>query len=274
MYFQCVARSLIITAGLASFVNGMDFKISVNEILADNEMGIVDEEGKNEDWAELYNDSDMDMDLSGYFLTDDESNPQQWAFPEGTMIAGKGFLLVWCDDDEDDGPLHANFKLSKDGEGVFLVDSMNETVSCIEWDDLGDDESYGRVPDGGTTLQEFSTPTPEMMNIPNMITLVIDGAGGMGMGMGSLTLCTVGATPSSFVYYVYDTMETEYEIDAQFCNGSVLDVDPTSNTAVKIDTGMNGMAALPVPPGAMGEYYVQVIDSECMITNVAMLSLM
>jgi len=269
MYFSRVPSLIII--GLVSVVDGMDFKVSVNEVLADNEMGIVDEEGKNEDWAELYNDSDMAMDLSSYFLTDDESKPQQWAFPEGTMIEGKGFLLIWCDDDEDDGPLHANFKLSKSAEGVFLVNSMNETVSCIEWEELGDDESYGRVPDGGTTLQEFSTPTPAMMNMPDMITLATDDAG----SMGPLTLYTVGATPSSFVYYFYDTMETEYEItNAPACDGSILNVDPTRNKAIKKDTDMYGKAALPVPPGVKGEYYIQVIDAACMITSVLMLNLM
>ena len=45
-----------------------------------------------------------------------------------STISPGGFLLIWCDDDESQGPLHTNFKLSIDGEEIKLLKSDGVTV--------------------------------------------------------------------------------------------------------------------------------------------------
>src|SRR6267143_695704 len=42
------------------------------------------------EWVELYNQMAVDMDLSGWFLT----NGMSFVFPEGTIIQGGGHLVV------------------------------------------------------------------------------------------------------------------------------------------------------------------------------------
>ena len=37
------------------------------------------------------------VDLGGWTVTDDLTNPSQFVFPEGTRIPALGYLIVWCD---------------------------------------------------------------------------------------------------------------------------------------------------------------------------------
>ena len=43
----------------------------INEFMASNETTVTDSEGEYEDWVELYNNSDEEISLNGYFLSDD-----------------------------------------------------------------------------------------------------------------------------------------------------------------------------------------------------------
>ena len=97
----------------------------INEFMASNNSTIQDEFGAFEDWVEIYNPTSIPVLLSGYYLTDDLANPKKWAFPD-TTIQSQNFLLVWTDDDDEEGPLHTSFKLSKSGEqtGLFLMMAM------------------------------------------------------------------------------------------------------------------------------------------------------
>ncbi len=132
--------------------------VRINELVADNETGPTDEEGKFEDWIELYNDSDARVDLSGYGISDDPERPQRYVFPDGVAIGPRAYLIVWADDDQDDGPLHTNFNLSKDGERLSLVDRSGATVDSVTFPQLGADLAYARQPDG-TGAWKITAPT-------------------------------------------------------------------------------------------------------------------
>ncbi len=95
----------------------------INEFLALNNTGILDEAGSYEDWIEIYTGSDP-VEMLGLFLSDDLEETTQWSFPDTTLAAG-AFMVVWCDNDEEDGPLHTNFKLSGDGEDIALFGRLS-----------------------------------------------------------------------------------------------------------------------------------------------------
>jgi len=138
----------------------------INEFLALNESVNQDETGTYEDWLEIYNPGPDPVDVGGLFLTDDLANTTQWMIPDTTLDAG-GYLLVWCDDDESDGPLHTNFKLSGSGEAIGLFNRLsagNEVIDSIIFGVQKDDSSYGRYPDGTDNWIEFATPTPGSAN--------------------------------------------------------------------------------------------------------------
>ncbi len=104
--------------------------------------------------------------MLGLFLTDDVASTTQWSFPDTVLEAG-GFLLVWTDNDENDGPLHTNFKLSSGGEEVGIYGRLaagNEVIDAYSFGSQSTDISEGRSTNGGPTWQFFSTPTPGASN--------------------------------------------------------------------------------------------------------------
>ncbi len=100
------------------------------------------------------------------FLTDKPDNLVKWQIPFGTSIDASGFLLFWCDEDEEQIGLHTNFKLS--GGGEFIALSENDGLSIIDsltYGDQNTDISYGRTEDGGSAWQTFTSPTPGYSNL-------------------------------------------------------------------------------------------------------------
>lgn len=138
----------------------------INELMASNSSTIQDESGSYPDWLEIYNSGDTQVNMSGYYLTDDLSEKDKWAFPD-TTIPPKGFLLVWVDNDEEEGPMHASFNLRKAGEdaGLFKDESGSlVTVDAFTFGEQTTDVSYGRQPDGASTFVTFAKPTPGTSN--------------------------------------------------------------------------------------------------------------
>lgn len=139
----------------------------INEMLADNNGINADEMGQFEDWVEIHNAGETAVDLGGMYLTDDPAQPKAWQFPAGTTVAAGGFLLVWCDDDPTDGPLHATFKLAKEGEGVGLFHDDDHGTVLIDYASfpaVGVNVSYGRYPDGAEDFGFMTTVTPGAAN--------------------------------------------------------------------------------------------------------------
>ena len=126
--------------------------VVINELMASNTKSLADPQGDNDDWIELHNVSDYAVNLSGMYLTDNQNNPRKWQFPDDTQIAPGGYLIVWADEDGNAEPgLHANFKLSRNGETVMLVDTDqrgNQVLDVIKFETQGEDVALGRVPNG------------------------------------------------------------------------------------------------------------------------------
>ena len=138
----------------------------INEFMASNNSTIQDEFGAFEDWVEIYNPTFIPALLSGYYLTDDLANPKKWAFPD-TTIQSQNFLLVWTDDDDEEGPLHTSFKLSKSGEQTGLFFDDGNAIKSIDSFTFREQEthvSYGRATDGGISFVSFTNPTPRESN--------------------------------------------------------------------------------------------------------------
>jgi hypothetical protein len=76
---------------------------------------------------------------------------------------------VWCDEDPQDGPLHAAFKLSKSGESVVLFDTEANDHALLDLLAFGpqlSDVSTGLLPDGHGTRVSLLDPTPGTANVP------------------------------------------------------------------------------------------------------------
>ena len=61
--------------------------IRINEVVAENTTGLLDEDGTRQDWIELHNPLDTAVDLNGWHLSDDPARPAQWTFPPTPLPA-------------------------------------------------------------------------------------------------------------------------------------------------------------------------------------------
>ena len=142
--------------------------IFINEIMCDNVSGIVDNKGENDDWIEIYNPGTSAVDIGGLFITDDLSDPTKYQIPatqpDSTRIGPGGFLLLWADNDPEQGVLHLDFALNNGGEEVGIYYSQFSVIDQVAFGVQQKDTSYGRVGDGLASWVFFSEPTPGFSN--------------------------------------------------------------------------------------------------------------
>jgi len=140
-------------------------QLKLNEFLADNSALNSDEAGEFDDWLEIFNPTNTALDLAGLYLTDNPSNLEKWQIPPAVgLIPPGGYVLVWCDEDGSQGPLHANFKLSASGEFIALVKADGMTIlDSTSFGGQLEDVSMGRTPDGAAGWV-YMTPTPASSN--------------------------------------------------------------------------------------------------------------
>ena len=133
----------------------------INEILSSNHSCLVASDSTTPDWIELYNNSDADINLEGYGLTDKAKEPFLFTFPSVT-IAAKGYLVVYCTDSLDisnkDGILRTGFKLSSSGETLALTGANKVTIQVMEFPAIPTDVSYGLAENGEYLFYEVPTP--------------------------------------------------------------------------------------------------------------------
>jgi hypothetical protein len=143
-----------------------DPEVTVNEFMASNRTTIEDPDypGTFPDWIELLNLTDAEVDLAGYTITDDFTECDESVFPEGVTIDPGGFLLLWADHDQEEGPTHLDFALNVDGEQIALCRPDMTPLVKIEYGAQVTDLSMARIPDGSETWEVDQSPTPGASN--------------------------------------------------------------------------------------------------------------
>lgn len=150
-------------------------QVVINEYSASNLESFTDSFGKTEDWIELYNTSNNAFDLSGWYLSDKENNPDKWEIPAGTTIPANGHLVFLCSgrDGYINNEYHTNFKLAQTTgkDMVVLADANEDIVESISMELTLVEHSRCRITDGSdewiiSTAPSFGTSnddTPKVM---------------------------------------------------------------------------------------------------------------
>jgi len=254
-------------------------QLSINEVMPANGITIADELGEFDDWIEIYNSSDSDIDLAGYFVSDDISDFTLYEIPATdasvTTVPANDYLLLWADKDEEQGAHHLGIKLSA-GETLILIQPDGNTIvdSLAIPTTIQEDESYGFEDDSNTNHKIFSQATPLESNAnSNDVDIVISHTSKLFTGNltidisndgnnGTLKYTTDGSEPksSSAIYTnpIVINTNTILKIAYFFNNGDM------SNTVteryVKMTTGMaNANSDLPM---VVIDTYGQVLDEE------------
>jgi len=101
--------------------------IVINELLAHSH-------GAAPDWIELRNKTSLDINIAGWFLTDDDADMdaiRKYEIPAGTIVPANGYL-VFTEDTSFGSPLQPaekRFGLSENGETVFLFSGLDGQVT-------------------------------------------------------------------------------------------------------------------------------------------------
>lgn len=140
----------------------LDGALIISEIMPDPLTGLNDEDGELVDWVELYNTTDQTISLDNYALSNKESKPLRWRFPEGAVIAPHSYYVVFCsgkDRNSDASAVpHANFKISAEKDTIVLSDSHGRLVDRVTIDNIPEDCSYARNEDGTFSVHQMATP--------------------------------------------------------------------------------------------------------------------
>ena len=103
----------------------------ISEFVANNGDSLLDGEGDNPDWVEIFNAGDATAQLRDFYLSDNADDPDKWRFPIGTTLDAGEYLVVFAsglNEPDSSGNLHTNFKLGSNGEYISLS-SADQTVS-------------------------------------------------------------------------------------------------------------------------------------------------
>jgi len=134
--------------------------IVINEVLAHTDL-------PQRDSIELYNTSDVDIDISGWYISDSSSNYIKYQIPSGTILSANGYIVF----DESQfnptpqTPSPENFALnSAHGDDVWLLaaDDQGQLTRFVDHVDFGasaNSESFGRFPNGTGKLTPMDNLT-------------------------------------------------------------------------------------------------------------------
>jgi hypothetical protein len=128
--------------------NIIESSVVINEVMPVNTSYMADQNGEYDDWIELYNNSSLSFNISGYYLSDSKKHLSKWKIPKGTTISGRGYLVFWADKDTLQAGLHTNFKLSSAGEKVYFVTPDFLIIDRVEYPAQTIQLSYSRNPNG------------------------------------------------------------------------------------------------------------------------------
>lgn len=159
--------------------------ITINEIYYTTKTN-----GNETQWIELFNDSNSDIDISGWKLSLSESTDQAFTVPAATVINGKDFLIFAASSDVMSSLWGLNkdiieygdaLDIARTGDDIHLFNENDDEVDAVWFGDGGEmgsgnaasivsfGMSLARYPDGSDTdnpARDFSErfPTPEQSN--------------------------------------------------------------------------------------------------------------
>ena len=129
--------------------------VVINEVCSLN--GSIIRDGVNDcsDYIELYNVSQEEISLAGWYISDDETSPKKYQLPEGVIAPGE-YLVLYANGKE--GGSNLPFKISDAGEKIFLSDVEGNLIDSAAVPQLELNQTYARVTDGAKewTVKEAS----------------------------------------------------------------------------------------------------------------------
>ncbi len=117
------------------FSLAFDYKIFINEILPSPKGA-----DEKEEWIEISNQNDFEVDLSGWKISDKVGKTKTYVFPKGTKIEAKSFLVL-------DRPT-TKITLNNEGDELVLFNLNGEIVDRVSYQKAQEGKSYSKTLSG------------------------------------------------------------------------------------------------------------------------------
>jgi len=142
--------------------------VVINEVLAHSHAGLPD-------WIELYNTTNMPIDISGWYLSDSDAQRAKYRIAPGTVLEPFGYTVFYEDTNfgefsPDPGRI-VGFALSENGDQIYLTSAKNGTLTGYwQEQDFGPSETgvsigrYYKASTGNYNFVALSAPTPGRPN--------------------------------------------------------------------------------------------------------------
>ena len=139
--------------------------VVINELQAANVDMFVDPSFNYGSWIELYNPTDKDISLNGWYISDTKSELKKYSLGKkrGTIKA-KGYKVLWLDNHSKYAPTQINTKLDYDGGSIYISDNQGKLVCQMDYPEAISRTSYARTTDGGNEWGVTAQPTPGKSN--------------------------------------------------------------------------------------------------------------
>ena len=137
----------------------------INEIMTANIDMFMDPSLNYGSWIELYNTSDEDINISGWYLSNDSTNNKLCTLGNRSRIVkSKSYLTLWFGHLDDYCPNQIEFSMDYDGGIVILSDANGQEVCRAEYNTVPARISWARTSDGGNEWAYTGEPTPGASN--------------------------------------------------------------------------------------------------------------
>lgn len=229
--------------------------LRLNEFMASNQTTLEDPDdpGQFPDWIEIYNPGLGPVDLNGKVaLTDEASgNPARNPITSTLIVPAQGYLVLYADNDPQQGPEHLSFALSAAGEELGLFYIGGATPEAIDVRPFGaqtTDVSEGRRPDGSGTWGALPAPTPGESNDLNPPAI---------LGVTRLVEIPQAGNPVTVTAAVTDNGPVAVTLNYTTSNGST-----GSQAMTLVGPGSYQGLISGQLDGVFVEYWVEVVDGD------------
>ena len=138
--------------------SGPDNRIVINEVLTHTDLPLKDS-------IELFNTTDHAIDMSGWFLSDSDTDFRKFKMPSGTILPANSYLVFTEDqfNPDPENPLADGFALSSaKGDHVWLMQAdaegnLQRYVDHVDFTAAANGESFGRWPNATGKLVPMAT---------------------------------------------------------------------------------------------------------------------
>ena len=163
------AAAALLAANNAKADSPVEPALVINEIMTANIDMFLDPSLNYGSWLELFNPTDADINISGWYLSDDPAAPQQYKLDSRRRIVpAHGFLNLWMGHVDDYCLDQLDFSLRNEGGSITLSDTEGNPVSEVWYPQSMPRISWARTEDGGEDWSYTGYPTPEATNTTSL----------------------------------------------------------------------------------------------------------